>query len=231
MVLDIDAVVMNEDAMPKRLEGHLWRRSRSSLYRKRSFVLDCGVLTYTSPKGGETVSIRLEHVREVEKFVKESLFELAVVMYNGQTMRLRAETKAEFYLWGEQLTAHMQTRGRSLTLKTASESVRDVFERSSADGGVGSGRDEAGSPGGSARSGRGSLLGSLLGRLSASPRASPRRGTADGLTPTRTESLTPRRTGSILGGPRAKLPDAPSADTLGTPRLRSGSGSVVGADV
>ena len=223
---------MNEDVMPTRLEGYLWRRSRSSLYRKRSFVLDGGVLTYTSPKGGETVSIRLEHVREVEKFVKESLFELAVVMYNGQTMRLRAETKAEFYLWGEQLTAHMQTRGRSLTLKTASESVRDVFERSPADGGGGScggsGRDEAGSPGGSARSGRGSLLG----RLSASSRAwSPRRGTADGLTPTRTESLTPRRTGSILGSPRAKLPDAPSADTLGTPRLRSGSGSVVGADV
>ena len=166
-MIEFKPVVMNEDVMPTRLEGYLWRRSRSSLYRKRSFVLDCGVLTYTSPKGGETVSIRLEHVREVEKFVKESLYELAVVMYNGQTMRLRAETKAEFYLWGEQLTAHMQTRGRSLTLKTASESVRDVFERSSADGGGGSGRDEAGSPGGSARSGRGSLLG----RLSASSRA------------------------------------------------------------
>lgn len=213
------------EVLPRRIEGSMYRRSRSSLYKKRSFVLDSGVLTYSSPSKGETVTIRLENVKQVEKYVNESLYELAILMYNGQTMRLRAETKAEFYLWGEQLTAHMQTRGRSLTLKTAGESVRDVFERSAVDGG--SGDEAGGGGGGGARSGRGSLLGRLSGASSPrlpSPRAaSPRRGTADPLSPT--------RTGSILGKAGSNLPDHPGGETAQTPRLRSGSGSVVGADV
>lgn len=116
----------------KRLEGKLFRRSqRFAVYVGRSFVLDAGTLTYTSPKEA-AVHISMTNVRAIKK-INPGSYEIGLLMWNDQVFRLRTTTMREFDEWTEQLEAHMNmsqnTRGRSLTLKQEGAALKDVRDR------------------------------------------------------------------------------------------------------
>ena len=122
-----DAVEREEDVLPKRMEGFLWRKTKLGAHARRAFVLDAGVLTYTSPTKREVVEVRataptpcfapphanaathapvppplprqisMDNVKDVVRRHNDVYREIMLVMFNGQAIQIRAESRAEYH--------------------------------------------------------------------------------------------------------------------------------------